>query len=518
MELRRNGHLGVAAKETWLKKINFPSWQIMVALLGVAAIHLALALSFHLSPDEAHYALYASHLDWSYFDHPPLVGWVQWPFLQMGGSDVVMRVVPMLSWLLTAILLKPLTLALYPSLKDASFVGLRWEWWLLGLSLLPHLLGVALVPDTLLMPLTCAVMWVTWRLCQLKLSPQLSLWLALGVLLGLSGLAKYTAVFLALGVLFALVHAHGLRLFGQIGVWLALAVALACVVPVFYWNYVHDWASFRYQLNHAAGQSQWQGFNALRFTLVIWLAYGWVLPFAWWVGLQHNASRVSDGSPASVTAHRFGLYFGLPSLLLWIYLSGRGSTLPHWATPAVVALLPLAAWGCHHWSAQRKKIRLALLLTQAVMCVVFFALMMAGGLPDKATDAKPRANPFADLYGWREAAEKASQLAQLHQANALAVTNWSLASRVAWYARPLPVKVVNSHGDQFQLWFGGLQPNDQVVWVNWSLMRFDPPNAPHQFKSCERLDEMVLSHWERPIATFDFWLCKGWTSAPTRQP
>ena len=132
--------------------------------------------------------------------------------------------------------------------------------------------------------------------------------------------------------------------------------------------------------------------------------------------------------------------------------------------------------------------------------------------------AKPRANPFADLYGWREAAEKASQLAQLHQANALAVTNWSLASRVAWYARPLPVKVVNSHGDQFQLWFGGLQPNDQVVWVNWSLMRFDPPNAPHQFKSCERLDEMVLSHWERPIAIFDFWLCKGWTSAPTRQP
>jgi len=517
VELRGNGHFGVAQTETGLKNFQIPSWATLAALLGVASIHLGLSLSFHLSPDEAHYALYASHLDWSYFDHPPLVGWLQWPFLQLGGSDVVMRCVPMLSWLLTAALLKPLTLALYPSMARATLAGLRWEWWLLGLSLLPHLLGVALVPDTLLMPLTCAVMWVTWRLCHDNSGSELKWWLALGVLLGLSGLTKYTAVFLALGVVLALVHAQGMRLFGQVGLWLAFSVALVCVVPVFYWNYVHDWASFRYQLNHAAGQSHWQGLNALRFTLVIWAAYGWILPVAWWVGLKHTSGVVHAGAQ-NLSAHRLGLYFGVPSLLLWVYLSGRGSTLPHWATPAVVALLPLAAWGCHHWAARHQKIRLGLMLTQAVGCVVFFGLMVAGGLPADATQTKPRANPFADLYGWREAAEKASQLAERHQANALAVTNWSLASRLAWYARPLPIKVVNTHGDQFALWFGGLQPTDQVVWVNWSLMRFDPPMGTDQFKSCERLDEMVLSHWERPMAQFDFWLCKGWTPSPIRQP
>jgi 4-amino-4-deoxy-L-arabinose transferase-like glycosyltransferase len=423
----------------------------------------------------------------------------------------------MLSWFLTAWLIKPLTLALYPSMARAMFVGLRWEWWLLGLSLLPHLLGVALVPDTLLMPLTCAVMWVTWRLCHDNLGSELKWWLALGLLLGLSGLAKYTAIFLALGVGLALVHAHGMRLFGQVGLWLALSVAVVCVVPVFYWNYVHDWASFRYQLNHAAGQSHWQLLNALRFTLVIWAAYGWILPVAWWVGLKHTSDVVHEGVK-SLSPHWFGLYFGVPSLLLWVYLSGRGSTLPHWATPAVVALLPLGAWGCHHWSARFKKIRLGLLLTQALGCVFFFVLMVAGGLPADLTQAKPRANPFADLYGWPEAAEKASQLAERHQANALAVTNWSLASRLAWYARPLPIKVVNTHGDQFTLWFGGLKSNDKVVWVNWSLMRFDPPIAPDQFKSCERLDEMVLSHWERPISQFDFWLCKGWAPTPITQP
>ena len=517
MELRGDRHFGVASTEAFLTSVHRPGYPAMAALLLVTAIHLGLSLSFHLSPDEAHYALYASHLDWSYFDHPPLVAWLQWPFLQLGGSDVWMRCLPMLSWLLTAALLKPLTLSLYPSLSRASMWGLRWEWWLLGLSLLPHLLGVALVPDTLLMPLTCAVMWLTWRLCRPDPTHQLTLWLALGVLLGLSGLAKYTAVFLALGVLLALLQAHGLRLFRQSGLWLALCVAMVCVVPVFYWNYAHDWASFRYQFNHAAGQSDWRVLNVLKFTLVIWLAYGLILPFVWWVGLRQSSLAAGETSTGP-SAHRFGFYFGLPSLLLWTYLSGRGSTLPHWATPAVVALLPLGAWGCHHWVTGSEKIRQGLLLVQALACVVFFGLMLTAGIPGDANKDKPRANPFADLYGWDEAAAMASQLAKRHHANALAVTNWSLASRLAWYARPLPVKVVNTHTDQFDLWFGGLLPSDQVVWVNWSLMRFDPPSGPHQFQHCERLDEMVLSHWGRQISSFDFWLCQGWADLTTRRP
>ena len=37
-----------------------------------------------LSVDEAHYLLYAVHPALSYFDHPPLVGWVQWPLVALG--------------------------------------------------------------------------------------------------------------------------------------------------------------------------------------------------------------------------------------------------------------------------------------------------------------------------------------------------------------------------------------------------------------------------------------------------
>jgi len=60
------------------------AWSLLLVFLGTA-IHLVMGFSTELSVDEAHYALYANHLAWSYFDHPPLVGWIQWPLVGFNG-------------------------------------------------------------------------------------------------------------------------------------------------------------------------------------------------------------------------------------------------------------------------------------------------------------------------------------------------------------------------------------------------------------------------------------------------
>jgi 4-amino-4-deoxy-L-arabinose transferase-like glycosyltransferase len=509
VELCSHSDSGLAKPEKCLNKLN--KHRSLVALLLAIFLHLLLSSSFHLSPDEAHYALYASHIDWSYYDHPPLVGWLQWPFLKLGGSDLLMRCLPMLAWCMTAWLLKLLTLELYPAIKKDGFWGVRWEWWLLGLGLLPHLMGIALLPDTLLMPLTIAVMWVTWRLCQTDQSHRLALWAALGLLLGLSGLAKYTAILLALGAALSITHAQGLKVLTEIGAWLSILVASVCVIPVFYWNYLHDWASFAYQLNHAAGQAHWQVAHAVRYILVIWLAFGLTLPLVWMVALREPQHDVQPrGDFKGISANRVSLFFGLPGLLLWIYLSGRGSTLPHWATPSVLAMLPLGAWGCYCLATKRAKWLKGLLALQGLICLVFFGLMLAGGISCQKSNDQPCPNPFADLYGWREAAEMAHDLADQNNATALAVTNWSLASRLAWYARPIPVKLVHARADQFDLWFGNLEPSDRVIWVDWSLMHFEAPVGAHQFKRCDFLAEMPVSHWQHQIAKFRFWSCHEW--------
>jgi 4-amino-4-deoxy-L-arabinose transferase-like glycosyltransferase len=96
-------------------------WSGAAVLTGVVLLHLVMAAGFHLSPDEAHYALYASHLDWSYFDHPPLVGWIQWPALMLGGGDWLMRLVPMVCWWLAAVGIARVAADLYPP-------GQAWIW------------------------------------------------------------------------------------------------------------------------------------------------------------------------------------------------------------------------------------------------------------------------------------------------------------------------------------------------------------------------------------------------------
>jgi hypothetical protein len=134
-------------------------------------------------------------------------------------------------------------------------------------------------------------------------------------------------------------------------------------------------------------------------------------------------------------------------------------------------------------------------------------------LPGELTQSAPR-NPFADLHGWDAAAWRAAQLAADHHVNVLAVMNWSLASRIAWYARPLPLRVVQRHFDQFDLWFGALRRGDSVLLVDWSLMSFAPPTAAGQFEQCRLLDTQPVTRGVGQIAHFNFLLCSNWQSDP----
>jgi 4-amino-4-deoxy-L-arabinose transferase-like glycosyltransferase len=479
------------------------NWLVCSAIF----LHLLLAMGTGLSPDEAHYALYAAHLDWSYYDHPPLVGWLQWPFVQWLNSEVGLRILPMVLWIISLSTLVQLVDTLFPRIGRIRIWNTRPDILVFVLSPMLFLLGLAWVPDSLLMALTCRVMLLTWRLAK-KDAHDTILWLELGLYLGLAGLSKYTAVLLAAGVVLTLFHAHGAAWLNRPGPWLAAGLALVCISPVIYWNHLHDWASLRYQFDHANGSSHWRASRVLIYLLILVLVYG--IGLTGWIwqsksqSLQHLESAPSEA--------RLCLYFGLPGLVLFLYLSGGGRTLPHWPASSILALLPLAAVGCVRAMNRYRRTTHVLLTIQMSGIVLVSALMMSAGWVFDKDIAEQHAapNPFADLHGWKQAAENAKHLAQQEGANGLAVMNWSLASRIAWYGRPLEVKVVNKHNDQFDIWFGQIRPADKLIVLNWSLMRFEPPTQTEQFKHCKSLDSMPVMHLGRQIAHFDFLVCEGW--------
>ncbi|MCX7222889.1 MAG: glycosyltransferase family 39 protein [Burkholderiales bacterium] len=233
-----------------------PAWHptrrlLLLLALGLC-IHAVFATLLTLSVDEAHYAYYAVRLDWSYFDHPPLVGWVQWPLVALGAPDAILRFIPQALWLVACLLARRLALdinALVPAWNYSATAKETAGLWAVVLMLcapLMHVLAVGLLPDTLLMVLTLLIMQSTLRLAVAPLDSQhstLKHWLALGALLGLAGLSKYTAIIPALTVIALLIRAHGITLLRKRGPWLAVALALLIVTPVFVWNAQRDWIS-----------------------------------------------------------------------------------------------------------------------------------------------------------------------------------------------------------------------------------------------------------------------------------
>jgi hypothetical protein len=316
-------------------------------------------------------------------------------------------------------------------------------------------------------------------------------------------LSKYTAIFAALSVAACLLWARGPALLRQPGAWAALLLAVTMVLPVAIWNQQNQWISFSYQAQHGAG-SVWQWGHVLQFLVVQLLVFG---PLLWWgvrEGLQGPKLRV------------LLLFFAIPFVVLTA-MSGGGSGLPHWTAPAWVTLSPLAglvlARATHGGVGWGVKCLLGL---QGVVSAILLGLMVTGGgaLIAAFPQLAQGPNPFADLHGWDAAGARARSLAAQEHLDSVGVQNWTLASRLGWYARPLPVHVLEDRFDQFDLWAGDLQVGGDTLLVDWSQMAYEVPLGVRGFETCQLLDALPAVHGGHTLSTFRFYACRGWSGNP----
>lgn len=491
-----------------------PSSWALISISIAAVVHFALGFAIEFSVDEAHYALYAQHLALSYFDHPPLVGWIQWPLVSLSNSEGVIRLIPELLWILSAYLVYQVALEIHhfmqgrnagyltsalPSANLCGFMAVL----AIAVAPLPHVLAIGLLPDTLLAPLSLGLMLMALKWMRQDAFSIVD-WVITGLLLGLAGLSKYTAAFTVPALLWVLLASPKKPWITKLGFWLSMLIALLLISPILYWNWMNDWISFKYQIAHGSGGA-WAWHRVASFIGIQMIAFGPLLVMGGFIFLKD-----------CLHSHKFKLlallsFFVIP-FFIFATLSGGGS-LPHWTTPAWFCLAPFAgiglakAWNMHH----RLAIRI-LVIAQLLLCILGFAFVLSGGISSAAV----KSNPIADLYGWKVAGQKVTELAKATKANGVAVQNWTLGSRAAWYASPLPVFVLDQRQDQFDLWFGQLPEGSSVVLINWSGMAFKPPlEGNSRFKECEPLDSLEIIRFGRILSTFDFSLCRNWQVTET---
>jgi 4-amino-4-deoxy-L-arabinose transferase-like glycosyltransferase len=471
--------------------------------LLVAGLHLLVAGRVPLTADEAHYALYGLHLDWSYFDHPPMVGWLQALVLPFSDTEFALRLWPIVLSSATALLLYGFTQRLFP--HDHPWLGF-WSVAFYQSGLLFQALGLALVPETPLLFFTLLALLALLRALD---HDRWSDWLIFGLCVGLAGLSKYTAVTLILSTaLFVILQRRG-DVLRMPKLWMALflaaLVALLVITPVLYWNANHDWISFRYQLGHGFRAKDWEWLRFGLSQLGQLFAYAPALYVFGLFALIGGAQAWRDRGV------QLTLLVVVPVLLLFLSGSGREETLPHWTALAWAGVTPLATrWILQHWT--QRSVRFLVYGSAGyslLLLALLYTLLLVPTLPFPGSR-----HPLSPLLGWPEAAARAQALraefAREEPEAVLLVPNWSLASRLAWYARPLPVQVTDTRFDQFDLWFGTPRVGTDGVLVVPDTMLKTGHRVLTRFEACRETEPYSVVRGGRPVVTYYFYLCRDY--------
>ena len=209
-------------------------------IIGFSLLIRLIFMAFSgLFVEEAYYWNYAEHLDFGYFDHPPMVALLIKASVSLFGiHEFSVHLPALISWVVTAFYIFKLT----ELIKSGA-----GQYAVMLFSVLPFffLQSVVITPDPAVMVCWSAALYYLYRALVLEQSRS---WYGAGVWLGLGLLSKYTIVLLALPIfIYACIVPTARSWFTRKEPYICAFIALVLFTPVIYWNATHEWASFAFQ-------------------------------------------------------------------------------------------------------------------------------------------------------------------------------------------------------------------------------------------------------------------------------
>ena len=223
----------------------------IVTITGLTVLRGVFAATLELRVDEAYYWTWSRENVISYLDHPPMIAWcVRLGTLLFGDTNFGVRFTGLIGMALMQLLLADIV---WRTLRDLRYVAIAV---LLPEAALDYgLLMTKVVPDTALIVFALAMVW---SLVRLALSDDYRWWLPAGLFGGLALLTKYTAILLLPAIIaYVVIPQWRMKQLRSTYLWLAVVIAVAIFSPVLYWNAVHNWASFKFQLDRPAQLQVW---------------------------------------------------------------------------------------------------------------------------------------------------------------------------------------------------------------------------------------------------------------------
>lgn len=426
---------------------------------------MIVAATLELGNDEVYYRLYAEPLQWNYFDHPPMVGWlirlstfnlfIDNTFTIRLGAVICGAITTWLMYQCGKRLVNEYTGFLAAFLYTANIYG-------------SIIAGTFILPDSPQMVWWVASLFLLIKITETKYITKKSardiVWF--GVCTGMGMLCKIHTVFLWLGFgLYILLYCRDWLKHWSI--YAAASAAILIFTPVLIWNVQNDFITYTYHSRRVDVSSG--GLNIESFFSFVGGQIFYCNPVVFFLIARAIWHRDLFVKPAN---KRLLLLAGLPLIFLATAISLFKELLPHWTGPAFSSLILLTASYYSRNQLRARSKRFApvgfsfanALLLFIIATGITVILLFPGTLGSKGNERKGDGDFTLDMYGWKGFSRSFDSI--YHSTHAKAVNDktiilsneWFPAAHIDFYvARPLHIQTVA---------LGPIEDIHQYHWLN----------------------------------------------------
>lgn len=409
--------------------------QLGYLILATIIIKITVASFIELGNDEVYYWTYALQPDYNHFDHPPMVGLlIRLTSLNLyWANDISLRLGAIFGCAISS----------WYVFKIGKIISSEKTGWYAALiyncSVYAGIIaGLFILPDSPQMPLYTASLYVMCQLIFGNQDKKISLWLWLGLLIGLACLCKIHGLYLWVGFgLFILLTRTKWLLNWRL--YIGVIVTLICLLPIVYWNIQNDFITYKFHAERVTHTAvQW---NDLLQEIVGEFLYQNPVIFILIITSAVYVIRRKITLPA--TTITWLLCMSLPMILLFLGIALFNPTLPHWSGPGYIPLYFLAAKFLDEKSQQAYPLILKIaggLVLIVLLAGIGFTKVAPFNLGSTNDENYGELNPVLDISGWKDFSAdfntlvKADIVAKTMKPNApIIVSKWFPAGHLEFY-------------------------------------------------------------------------------------
>ncbi len=417
-----------------LRRVRNHSGFLVFLILSLVPT-LFLTGNLELSFDEAYYWIYSQNLSFGYYDHPPVIALIiSIGTFFFGNNEFGVRVGGITLFCLSLFLL---CRTCNVGIKNNTF------WFLLLAFPLINLTPTFALPDIGI--LFFSVLFF-FGLKQYYEKDSFVNVLLLSLAIAGMFYSKYHGLLIVLLTVFS-----NIKLFKIKSFYLVVFLVVLFYLPHVYWQYQHDFVSFRFHLFGRA-EKHFELKNIMDFLGGQLILMG--SPVLIWSILRcRNLFKSEDAFTRAL------MYNSLGFLLFLFFLSFRNQIEANWSLTCAIALLILLTKVLEG----RDLFAFKLCAFNIFISLLFKAILIF--LPYLAS-LNIKDNRFNEIYGWKE--KRIPKLLELCKGRVLVGDNYQITSKVAFYTKQgkIPALHLGSRSSQYEIlnFEKYINPNEEICY------------------------------------------------------